>query len=395
MDGISEEELDVMRLVREGMQAVRGQLRDTQRRPGNPLTATQQMRERRARGRDVGVRAPLPGDMDVLEFDRELIGDGRSRRLETPPPPLEEMRDDWQEASTPRRSAARVGLPPEGEAQRNADADERRRVAIAAIASDLEAERRAEILLQDDVTGATSAPWGVPFSNQRRPFVRFVDQTVASFHGRRCLIRNVTREVVRLLAPVRRLGDIEQDVAWDELDLDRQEQEAMADNAAASANEAWARCVEEAVRELRYQVQDYSADSTTVPDDYNFFDLLDAEHVSESLRRAREMYGGGGLAAARRTMSESFEARARRRGVVTPETAAARARNGESPSREARLQREEEEESMLAAVRAHMDGDTLPQYLRPRGQERSRRAEQDIVDDFRRILRRRDDAGGL
>ena len=169
----------------------------------------------------------------------------------------------------------------------------------------------------------------------------------------------------------------------------------MADNAAASANEAWARCVEEAVRELRYQVQDYSVHSSTVPDDYNFFDLLDAEHVSESLRRAREMYGGGGLAAARRTMSESFEARARRRGVVTPETAAARARNGVSLSREARLQREEEEESMLAAVRAHMDGDTLPQYLRPRGQDRSRRAEQDIVDDFRRILRRRDDAGGL
>ena len=94
---------------------------------------------------------------------------------------------------------------------------------------------------------------------------------------------------------------------------------------------------------------------------------------------------GGGLEAARMAARYSFEIN-RRRDVPTPEAAAAAARGGREESEDKRRRREDEEEGMLRAVRQHLEGDTLPQHLRPRD-PRSRRAERDIHDDFRMVLR--------
>ena len=110
---------------------------------------------------------------------------------------------------------------------------------MADIAASLEAERRAEVIAHNVLgTQVASAPYGLPFHHASRPFVGYIEQIVASFHERHCCIRNVTREVVRQMAQVRTLGDVERDVENDELDRSRQEDEAVAYNAEAVANEA-------------------------------------------------------------------------------------------------------------------------------------------------------------
>ena len=110
---------------------------------------------------------------------------------------------------------------------------------MANIAAGLEAKRRAEVIAHDVLgTQVASAPYDLLFHHASRPFMGYIEQIVASFHERRCCIRNVTSEVVRQLAPVRTLGDVERDVENDELDMSRQEDEAVAYNAEAVANEA-------------------------------------------------------------------------------------------------------------------------------------------------------------
>ena len=403
---VGNEEREVMRLITQGMAEIRLQ-RERQEwargQQGAGGSVTQKACERRARVRDDGRRSALAGDIDAAELDRdELIGSGGGldeplgTRPETPPPELEEMVEEGAEseaapepeppAEASGACARSISPPPEMQTEWRISAEERRRLAIADIAAGLEAERRAEIVAHDILgTTAASAPWGLPFNHANRPFVGYTEQIVASFHERRCRIRNVTREVVRQLAPVRRLGDVERDVENDELDMSRQEDEAVADNAAAAANEAWNRCAEEAVREFRLQVEDFSMESTTVPDDYTFFDLMDAEHVVDHRRRMVNQAEGGGLEAARMAAQYWFEI-SRRRDVPTPEAAAAAARGGRGESEDERRRREDEEEGMLRAVRQHLEGDTLPQHLRPRD-PRSRRAERDIHDDFRMVLR--------
>ena len=148
------------------------------------------------------------------------------------------------------------------------------------------------------------------------------------------------------------------------------------------------------MRDLRLQVENLLVESSVFPDDFQFFDLLDAEHVIEHRRRMENPAKGGGLEAARMAAIYSFRMN-RRRDVLTLEATAMAARDGRGESEGDRRRRKNEEEEMLRAVRRHIEGDTLQQHLQPRD-PRARKAERAIHNNFCEILRgRREDETDL